>query len=105
MISIALQQAKHRADKLGLSTALLAKLIGVSPTSLSNAFRGVGQLPSEKESDLGVKTRILEKFHNALLPFRLPQDILLLDELTVSEVTPEEVAAFVKRIFPWHRAE
>lgn len=91
-MNIGLQQAKYRAEKLGLSTALVAKLIGVSTTTLQNAFRGVGNLSADKEADLGLITRRLEKIYDALSPLRLPTDVLDLSELSASDHTPEEFA-------------
>lgn len=96
-------QILRRMEKMRFTTAQLAELAGVSTTSVANYLNQRGRLANE--TDLTEKLRRLEKFFDAISPFRLPSTTLLLNELAVCEVTPEEVAAFVKRIFPWHRAE
>jgi hypothetical protein len=55
MLDIALQQIEHRARKIGLSTALTARLGGISATSLQNALNEVGKIHPEKLSNLGTK--------------------------------------------------
>lgn len=96
-------QILRRMEKMRFTTAQLAELAGVSTTSVANYLNQRGRLASEV--DLAEKLRRLEKFFDAISPFRLPSTTLLLNELAVCEVPPEEVATFAKRVFPWHRAE
>jgi hypothetical protein len=100
-ISVTVMKAKYRAEKLGLSAAVLANIIGVSPTSLANAFRGVSQLSPQVEADLDSKTSILERIHDAMHPFPLPTDVAMLSELTQTKMPAEEMVAFVKQVFYW----
>src|ERR1700730_7880871 len=92
-------QIIRRMEKMRLTTAQLAELAGVSTTSVANYLNQRGRLAGE--TDLAEKLRRLETFFDAISPLRLPSETLLLNELTVSEVTPDEYSALVKRTFPY----
>ena len=96
-------QIIRRMQKMRFTTTQAAELGAVSTTSLANYLNQRGRLVGE--ADLAEKLRRLEKFHDVILPLRLPSETLPLKELAVTEVTPEEVAAFIGRLFPWHRPE
>jgi transcriptional regulator with XRE-family HTH domain len=92
-------QILRRMEKLQFTAAQVAELVGTSTTTVANYLNQRGRLTGE--ADLAEKLRRLEKFYDALSPFRLPLDALSLNELAVSAVSAEEVAAFVKRIYPY----
>lgn len=103
MPSITLNLAKHNAETAGISAATLAKLFGISAGAMSNAFRGIGYLGSEREASLLTLTTRIVELQESLRPLREPTDVgelrRLLDALEQRGITPEFVRSNVNQIF------
>jgi hypothetical protein len=100
MLSITLGRAKFNSERIGVPLAALAKVVEVSASKLSDAFRDVGgKLSPTKEAEIDTVVTRLANFHAAFAPLSLPKNWEALRELVVSPVTPEEVQSLMSRIF------
>ncbi len=82
----------------GISAATLARLAGVSPTSLRDALRGESYLGAEREARILETASRVAKFKVALEPLDLPKEWPDLAILLKSR-TPEEVVGLVGQMF------
>jgi len=103
--SITFSNALFDADRIGLSTAALARLVGISPGTLRNAINETGKLSSVREAEIATVVARLKAFHDALHPLPLPSSWEALRELTISPLTPNDAAQFVAKLFPISRDE
>jgi hypothetical protein len=81
-----------------VSAATLARLAGVSPTSLRDALRGESYLGAEKEARIQEISSRIARYKIALEPLDLPKEWDYL-EMLMKTKTPEEVAGLVRQIF------
>jgi DNA-binding transcriptional regulator YdaS (Cro superfamily) len=87
----------------GFSAAILARLIGVSPSTMSAALRGVTALPPAKE-ELCVKLTLrIISLQDALKPCRLPSDVdqlaALLEFVEQNGISDEDVREAISKVF------
>jgi transcriptional regulator with XRE-family HTH domain len=81
----------------GISAATLARMAGVSPTSLRDALRGESYLGAEREARILETASRVAKFKEALEPLDLPREWN--DLAALLESTPEQVRECVGSIF------
>jgi hypothetical protein len=90
-------------DAAGISAATLARLFGISPASLSNAFRDIGYLGSEREAELLTLSLRIVELQEALRPLREPTNVddlrQLLDHAEVNGISPDKVRETVSSLF------
>ena len=99
-LSITLGRAKFNSERIGVPIAALAKIVDVSASKLSDAFRDVGgKLSSTKETEIDEVISRLVKFHAGFAPLALPKNWEALRDLVISPVTPDEVQSLMSRIF------
>lgn len=103
MVSITLNHARNRQNALGFSAATSARLVDISPASLSNAYRDISRLSSEKESELATVLFRLTELSDAILPFGLPENVddlrRLLDAMESRAITAENVRTKILELF------
>lgn len=95
--SITMGHVKQNAKLAGISVATLAQLFGVSSGAMSNAFRGIAYLGSEREAELLMLTTRVIEMQEALRPLREPTDAESLSQLL--HTTPDFIRARVTEIF------
>lgn len=98
-LSIRMNLAKSEANRISVSTASLARIVGMSSAKLSDVFRDVSSLKKQEEAELESLVSRLAYYSDAIEPLRLPFSWEMLRELSVSQVEPSEVKEFVARIF------
>lgn len=103
MASITLGHVKRNMQVAGVSIATLARVGGLAPSTLVNAFRDLGYLGAERERDLFQLTIHLLEIQDALKPLELPtaaDDLRrLLNACQEQGVAPETIRAKVNEIF------
>ena len=82
----------------GISAATLARLTGISPSTMRDALRGESYLGAEREARILETASRVAKFKEALEPLDLPREWMDLDTLMKGK-TPEEVAGLVGQMF------
>lgn len=82
----------------GISAASLARLVGLSPSTLRDALRGEAYLGGEREARVLETASQIAKFREALEPLDLPREWTDLESLMKTK-TPEEVAGLVGQMF------
>lgn len=82
----------------GISAATLARLTGISPSTLRDALRGESYLGAEREARILETASRVAKFKEALEPLDLPKEWADLETL-LKWKTPEEVAGLVGQMF------
>ena len=83
----------------GISAATLARLTGISPSTMRDALRGESYLGAEREARvLEIASRVA-KFKIALEPLDLPKEWADLAALLESGTSPEQVREMVSAIF------
>jgi hypothetical protein len=95
---------KQRLDSIeGLSAAGLSRLIGVSPSTMSSAFRGLTRLEDSKLELCAKVTLRLVSLQDALKPCRLPSDIdalaALLEFVEQNGIADEDVRQAISKVF------
>jgi hypothetical protein len=98
-LSITLGRAKFNSERIGVSIAVLARIVNMSASKLSDAFRDVRKLSSLDEVEIENVVTRLANFHAAFAPLELPRNWEQLRELTITSVTPDEAAHFVAKLF------
>jgi hypothetical protein len=81
----------------GISAATLARLTGISPSTLRDALRSEGYLGAEREARILETASRVAKFKIALEPLDLPREWM--DLASLLESTPEQVRECVGSIF------
>jgi hypothetical protein len=95
---------KQRLESIeGLSAAGLSRLVGVSPSTMSAAFRGLTRLTDEKlELCASVTLRIIS-LQDALRPCRLPSDVdslaALLEFVEQNGISDDDVREAIGKVF------
>lgn len=82
----------------GISAATLARLAGISASSMRGALRDESNLGAQREAEILEIASRVAKFKVALEPLDLPRELTDLETLIESR-TPEEVAELVRQIF------
>lgn len=102
-VSTTLARARSRQEGLGLSAAILARLVNISPAQLGNGFRGVTSLGAVKDAELAAITLALVELADAIAPFELPGDVdnlrRLIDTMNERHITAENVRAKILELF------
>jgi hypothetical protein len=103
-VSSNMNRVKDRIAAIdGFSAAILSRLVGVSPSTISAALRGVTSLPAAKE-ELCVKLTLrIISLQDALRPCRLPSDVdqlaALLEFVEQNEISDEAVREAISKVF------
>lgn len=99
----AINRIRERRAALGVSSAFLARLGGVSAAAMSDYLRGLKRLGNEKELDLLNLTHALALYIEALRPLKLPLDDAieverLLRHFRESGTTPQQLLETVSKL-------
>ncbi len=98
MKTATLALAESHIRDSSVSTTTIAKLVNVSPSSLSAAMRDITYLGSEKEAEILTVAVKVSKFQRALEPL-VVRDWESLKVLLDSGVEPDAVRLLVNKIF------
>lgn len=95
MLTTTLMRTKSQMEAAGITTATLAKICGISPSTLSGALRDLQYLGAEREALLLTTVTQVIELADALRPLQLPpnwSDLKqMLEAMRTNNVSPEQV--------------
>lgn len=97
-------RVRERLDSLGMSATVLAKIVGVTPSAMNQAMRGVINLDGENEAEAAEVSLLLVVLAGAMAPVRLPitePDALrtIIDFVRTHDISADKVRKNISEIF------
>jgi len=103
MISTTLGRARFNMETARISSATLACLCDIAPSTLSAAFREQVRLSSETEAKLFETSGAVLRLQQSLRPLREPTNVRdlrqMLDFVELNEIKPEQVRSALLALF------